>query len=53
VSIQGRIVGDTIEADDADSVCEHHRRLCRGRWPYPGWGRALPRGHHPRPTRGR
>ena len=27
--IQGRIVGDAIEADVADSVCEHHWHLVR------------------------
>jgi hypothetical protein len=29
VFIQGRIVGDAIEADVADSVCEHHWHLVR------------------------
>jgi hypothetical protein len=29
VSIQGRIVGDAIEADVADSVCEYHWHLVR------------------------
>jgi hypothetical protein len=29
LSIQGRIVGDAIEADVADSVCEHHWHLVR------------------------
>jgi hypothetical protein len=29
VSIQGRIVGDVIEADVADSVCEHHWHVVR------------------------
>ena len=29
VTIQGRIVGDAIEADVADSVCEHHWHLVR------------------------
>ena len=29
VSIQGRIVGDAIEADVADSVCEHHWHVVR------------------------
>ena len=29
VSIKGRIVGDAIEADVADSVCEHHWHVVR------------------------
>ena len=29
LSIQGRIVGDAIEADVADSVCEYHWHLVR------------------------
>ena len=29
VSIKGHIVGDAIEADVADSVCEHHWRVVR------------------------
>ena len=29
VSIQGRIIGNAIEADVADSVCEHHWHLVR------------------------
>ena len=33
VSIQGRIVGDAIEADVADSVCEHHWHVVRNRPP--------------------
>jgi hypothetical protein len=33
VSIQGRIVGDAIEADVADSVCEHHWHVVRNRLP--------------------
>ena len=29
VSLKGRIVGDAIEADVADSVCEHHWHVVR------------------------
>ena len=39
VSIQGRIVGDAIEADVADSVCEHHWHVVRT-------GRHDPHRHH-------
>ena len=33
VTIQGRIVGDVIEADVDDGVCEHHWHLVRARSP--------------------